>query len=120
MKFRSQLEESIARSFERQNIPFLYESKKFNYVLECNYTPDFFINNLIIEAKGFFKPTNRRLMIAVKKQHPELDIRFIFQRNNTLSKSSKTTYGDWADKHGFPWCIYPNIPQSWLEKPTSN
>ena len=32
-------------------------------------------------------------MLAVKEQNPELDIRFVFQRNNTLSKNSKTTYG---------------------------
>ena len=54
-------------------------------------------------------------MLAVKAQHPELDIRFVFQRNNTLSKQSKTTYGAWADKHGFPWCIYPDIPESWAD-----
>jgi hypothetical protein len=120
MKFRSHLEERIASSLEKQNVPFLYEAKKYNYILECNYTPDFFIHETIIEAKGFFKPSSRRLMLAVKKQHPELDIRFIFQRNNTLSKTSKTTYGDWATKHGFPWCIYPDIPPSWLKKPTSS
>ena len=57
----------------------------------------------------------RRKMLAVKAQHPELDIRFVFQRNNTLSKQSKTTYGAWADKHGFKWCIFPDIPTSWLK-----
>ena len=55
-------------------------------------------------------------MLAVKKQHPELDIRFIFQRNNTLTKRSKTTYGDWCDKHGFPWCIYPHLPPEWFDE----
>ena len=68
MKFRSHLEERIARSLEKQNVPFLYEAKKYNYILECNYTPDFFIHETIIEAKGFFKPSSRRLMVAVKKQ----------------------------------------------------
>ena len=55
-------------------------------------------------------------MLAVKKQHPELDIRFIFQRNNTLTKRSKTTYGDWCDKHGFLWCIYPHLPPEWFDE----
>ena len=55
-------------------------------------------------------------MLAVKKQHPELDIRFIFQRNNTLTKRSKTTYGDCCDKHGFPWCIYPHLPPEWFDE----
>ena len=47
---------------------------------------------MIIEAKGFFKPSDRRKMLAVKEAHPHLDIRFVFMRDNTLSKNSKTTY----------------------------
>ena len=116
MAFRSELEERIAKKFEKDNVAYLYEARSYKYILESKYTPDFFLqhNNIIIEAKGFFKPSSRRLMLAMKKQYPDLDIRFVFQRNNTLSKNSKTHYGDWCDKHGFPWCIYPNIPPSWL------
>ena len=113
--FRSGLEDRIAKQLDRQGIPYLYECSKYPYITESKYTPDFFLRSgIIIEAKGFFKPSDRRKMLAVKAQHPELDIRFIFQRNNTLSKQSKTTYGDWATKHGFPYCIFPNIPESWL------
>lgn len=113
---RSGLEERVSKYFDKINIPYLYEACKYNYTTESKYTPDFFLsNNVIFEVKGFFKPSDRRKMLAVKAQHPELDIRFIFQRNNTLSKNSKTTYGDWCDKHGFPWCIFPDIPQSWLQ-----
>tara|TARA_E500000305_G_C4021013_1_gene238715 strand:- start:1706 stop:2056 length:351 start_codon:yes stop_codon:yes gene_type:complete len=115
MKYRSGLEERIAKTFDKENVTYLYEAKNYKYTLESKYTPDFFLaNNVIIEAKGFFKPSDRRKSIAVVKQNPELDIRFIFQRNNTLSKNSKSTYGDWCDKHGFLWCIYPNIPPDWL------
>ena len=115
MAYRSGLEEKIGKFLDKNAIPYLYEVQKFHYVTESNYTPDFFLpNGVIIEAKGFLKPTDRRKMVAVKQQHPELDIRFIFQRNNYLTKQSKTTYGDWATKHGFPWCIYPNVPPEWL------
>ena len=115
MKYRSGLEGRIANSLESRNTPYLYEVEHFKYVTESKYTPDFFLpNGVILEAKGFFKPSDRRKMAAVKVQHPELDIRFVFQRNNTLSKNSKSTYGDWADKHGYPWCIYPHIPADWL------
>lgn len=115
MQFRSGLEERISSFFAKQNIPYLYEVEKFIYTLEASYTPDFFLpNGVILEAKGFFKPADRRKMLAIKKQHPDLDIRLVFQRNNTLSKNSKTTYGDWCDKHGFPWCLYPDIPPTWL------
>lgn len=118
MLFRSGLEERIAKSLDTQNIPFLYEAKGFTYTLASRYTPDFFLpNGIILEVKGFFKPSDRRKMLAVKEQHPDLDIRFVFQRNNTLTKNSKTTYGAWCDKHGFPWCIYPHIPPDWTQQP---
>ena len=54
-------------------------------------------------------------MLAIKQQRPDLDIRFVFQRNNSLTSKSKNTYGDWCDKHGFQWCVYPNIPEEWLQ-----
>ena len=115
MNYRSGLEERLGAFFDRQATPYLYEVKKFDYVTRSKYTPDFFLpNDVIIEAKGFFKPSDRRKMLAVKEAHPELDIRFVFQRNNTISKNSKTTYGAWCDKHGFKWCIFPNIPPDWL------
>lgn len=115
MTYRSGLEERLGKHLDKHAIPYLYEVEKFAYVTESKYTPDFFLpNGVIIEAKGFFKPSDRRKMLAVKKAHPHLDIRFVFQRNNTLSKQSKTTYGDWCDKHGFLYCIFPNIPNEWL------
>ena len=116
MNWRSGLEDRIGKLLDKKNVPFLYEVQKFDYVTASKYTPDFFLpNGVILEAKGFFKPSDRRKMLAVKAQNPELDIRFVFQRNNTLTKQSKTTYGAWADKHGFLWCVFPDLPQDWLE-----
>ena len=115
MKFRSLLEERVSHQLTKENIPFLYESSKYDYVLTSNYTPDFFLpNGVILEVKGFFKPSDRRKMLAVKKAHPELDIRFVFQRDNTITRTSKTKYTDWATKHGFLSCVFPNIPSDWL------
>lgn len=52
-------------------------------------------------------------METVKKQHPELDIRFVFQKNNPLRKGSKLRYTDWAEKYGFPHSVN-SIPEDWL------
>ena len=55
-------------------------------------------------------------MLAVKKQHPDLDIRLVFQApHNTISKGSKTTYAIWAEKNDFKWCSYHSIPLDWFE-----
>jgi hypothetical protein len=115
MRYRSQLEAVVAKSFEKGGHTYLYEPLKIEYHLDCTYTPDFvFPNGVHIETKGFLPPRDRRKILAVLEQHPELDLRMVFQRNNPLAKGSKTTYGDWCDKHKIPWCVWPNLPEDWL------
>lgn len=114
-RFRSGLEQKTANSLERENVPYLYEAEKLDYVIHARYTPDFILSNgVYLECKGFLCPADRRKMIAVKAAHPDKDIRFVFQRDNYLAKGSKTKYSDWATKNGFPFCIFPHIPTDWL------
>jgi hypothetical protein len=54
--------------------------------------------------------------LLVKTSNPELDIRILFQTpNNKITKNSKTTYADWADKNGYLWAA-KEIPKEWLEE----
>lgn len=39
-------------------------------------------------------------MLLVLEQHPELDIRMLFQKDNLINKGSSTRYSDWAVAHG--------------------
>jgi hypothetical protein len=52
-------------------------------------------------------------MAAVKQQHPELDIRFVFYQADKKIPGSKQTHGVWATKNGFPWAD-GSIPKEWL------
>lgn len=115
-RYRSRLEEKVARWLELNGYEFEYETMRLDYTLSATYTPDFILpNGVILEAKGYFKPADRRKMVAIKKQHPHLDIRMVFQQpKNTLTKTSKTTYSDWAEKYGFPWAPAHNIPAEWF------
>jgi len=116
-KYRSRLEERLARWLEVNGQSFEYETLKLDYTVKAVYTPDFILpNGVILEAKGYFKPEDRRKMLAVKKQHPDLDIRLVFQAPyNTITKTSRTTYAMWAEKHNFLWCSYHNLPLDWFE-----
>ena len=115
--YRSRLEERLAKWFELNEIPFTYESLKLNYQISAVYKPDFILENgVILEAKGYLKPGDRRKMLCVRDFNPECDIRFVFQApNNRLNKDSTTTYAAWAEKHGFLWCSANNIPLTWLQ-----
>ena len=68
-----------------------------------------------MEAKGVLDPSTRTKMVAVKKAHPDLDIRFLFMNaGNKLSKRAKMTYGQWAVKNGFPYAEGTSIPEEWF------
>lgn len=115
MGYRSGFERTLAAQMKQANVLFEYEPIKLPYSIDHVYVPDFRLpNGVIIEAKGLLDQDTRSKMLAVKRNHPDLDIRFCFMNaRNTLNKKSKTTYGMWADKNGFPWCD-GKIPEEWL------
>ena len=115
-KYRSKLEERVAELFDTLGVIYEYESVKVPYVIQHNYCPDFVLpNHVHIEAKGYWDAKDRRKILAVKKENPDLDLRIVCQAPyNTISKKSKTTYAQWCEKHDIPWTSYHDIPIDWL------
>lgn len=118
--YRSGLEENIVAELDTAGVKYSYEKHYVDYTLPAtkhHYIPDFVLGNgIIVEAKGVFDIADRKKHIAIKEQHPDLDIRFVFSNaSHRLNKTSKTTYAMWCDKHGFK---YANklIPDSWLRE----
>jgi hypothetical protein len=70
-----------------------------------------------VEAKGKFDRDARRKMELVAKQHPDLDIRLLFMRDNKISKQSKTRYTDWCRVRGIKCSVSSSgdVPQEWTE-----
>lgn len=118
--YRSGLEEATAEDLKRRGVFAQYEEVKIKYTKPSKastYTPDFVLpSGLIIETKGRFVTADRQKHILIKEQHPDLDIRFLFQNSKArISKSSKTTYADWCRKHGFQFADKV-VPDSWLSE----
>lgn len=116
--FRSGLELQVNESLKSKGIDGEYEQHTIQYVKpETNhkYRPDFRLpNGIFVETKGRLVLADRQKHILIKQQHPELDIRFLFQNAKAkLSKNSKTTYADWCIKHGFLFAE-KEIPEDWL------
>ena len=117
--FRSGLEMDIDASLKDQGIDGEYEQHIIEYVkpeTKHKYHPDFKLpNGIFVETKGRFLADDRKKHILIKKQRPELDIRFLFQNSKTkISKGSKTSYADWCEKHGFQYAD-KIIPEDWLK-----
>lgn len=118
---RSKFEEKIAKELTQGGVDFTYESKTVYYSLVHSYTVDFVLpNGVMIETKGYFTAEDRAKHLAVRKQIPNLDIRFVFMRAKTkIHKNSKTTYADWCNRHGFRWAE-GSIPQEWIDGEREN
>ena len=121
--YRSGLEKKLADELKVLKVKFTYESLKIEWedLAYRTYTPDFVLDNgIIIESKGMFTAADRRKHLAIKRQHPKLDIRFVFENSRRkLRKGAKSTYGEWCYKYSL---LYSNrvIPEEWLKEKGKN
>jgi hypothetical protein len=60
-----------------------------------------------VECKGYLRPEHKAKMCAVKKIHPEIDLRILFY-------APKKEYIKWAIKNGIKYAI-SEIPKDWLD-----
>ena len=117
--YRSGLEKEVAAYLKPRQNKVRYEELKVEWedLKNRTYTPDFVLDNgIIIETKGIFDSADRRKHREIKRQHPELDIRFVFSNANAkLYKGAKSRYCNWCDKYEFQWA-HRVIPEEWLKE----
>ena len=122
-RYKSGFEVKIAKSLEQQGVVIKYEETKLKYKVPAkdrNYIPDFELpNGIFVEGKGKLDRDTREKMALVIEQNPDKDIRFLFMRDNKLSRVSKTRYSDWCDKRGIKYAISEagNVPEAWILLP---
>lgn len=112
---RNKFEFTLHDQFKRSKLQFGYEAAKLQYVLRGVYTPDWVVYKdkqrtkvkFVVEAKGYFRREQKRIMAACKKQHPKLDMRIVFYRYRKADIK-------WAEKHGFKYAI-GRVPKDWLK-----
>tara|TARA_R100001440_G_scaffold32795_2_gene51600 strand:+ start:583 stop:1002 length:420 start_codon:yes stop_codon:yes gene_type:complete len=119
IKYRSGLEKNIASYLRKKQTKVRYEVLKIEWedLRYRTYTPDFILDNgIIIETKGIFDSADRRKHREIQRQHPELDIRFVFSNANAkLYKGAKSRYCHWCERYKFRWANRV-IPEDWLKE----
>ena len=114
IKYRSKFEEEIAKKLKGTRAK--YERLILPYYKLHTYKPDWVLpNGIIIEAKGRFTAHDRAKHLLIQKQHPILDIRFVFKYDNKLHRESKTRYSVWCVKHNFKYAFL-EVPKSWIKE----
>lgn len=125
-RYRSGLERQVARQLELAGRSFGFEEDKIDYIKpakRAKYNPDFHVlkkrdgSKMYIESKGRFLTEDRAKHLLIRDQHPELDIRFVFQNANArISKTSSTTYAKWCRDKDFKFSDKGQIPKDWLNE----
>lgn len=118
----------VDRLYNRVNIV-----KGGKVVQECTYTVDFIVFSkdspkpTFLETKGRFTSSDRAKMDLIKKQHPNADIRMVFQADGKATP--KKRYSEWCEDRGIPYFIIQRptknkegiyLPEDWIDEFTSN
>ncbi len=134
---RSKFEKDIREDLKTRGVKTFYEPLKVPYILDLNYIPDFVLGcskkphslkdlpkgAIILETKGFLDHEDRRKLLAVKAQYPDLDLRLVFMQNNYVYKNRKgkrrtkdcedLRYLQWAEQNGFKAAV-GRVPNDWI------
>jgi hypothetical protein len=117
--FHSIFEKNLGAQMDKAGVKYEYERDVIVWVQPAQtrkYTPDFFLpNGIIIEAKGKWTIEDRKKMVNVIEQNPDLDIRMLFQYDNKLNKRAKMRYSDWCERREIVYAV-GKIPAEWLEE----
>jgi predicted nuclease of restriction endonuclease-like RecB superfamily len=93
-------------------VQYEYETERIPYILARNYIPDFIVQTktkkIYIETKGYLRPEDKSKLKAVKKLHPDIDLRLVFYEYKLQSVR-------WATKNKIPYAI-GSVPEEWLNE----
>lgn len=97
-----------------------YEPERIPYVIPetvRHYTPDWKLRDKVFcETKGVLDLATRKKLLHFKDSNPDVKIYLLFENaSNKIKSGSKTSYGEWASKHGFEWADWKyGFPIGWL------
>lgn len=120
---RSKLEIKLGEMLTDVNVPWQYEVSKINYSIPESkhvYTADFTLpNGILLEGKGILADYQERTKyVLLKQQHPDMDLRFVFDDPQKKCGGMKMTHSEWAIKNSFKFCGIKDISvvQSWAKE----
>jgi hypothetical protein len=87
---------------------FLYEPCSTSYSVPHVYTPDFVLEDVWVECKGWFRPGDRLKYKTIAKSLMFAELVFLLQSPlKKVSKGAKLTMSGWCNKEGIRWFSTP-------------
>lgn len=125
-ELKSKAELEVAQNCDKKKLKWEYETETFLWnpppPKVKRYTPDFVITRsdgtkFLVEYKEYLDAASKRKIRAMRTQHPDIEYYVLFGpkcSKKKISKVSKTTYGEWANKNNIKWGEGRAIPKEWL------
>lgn len=120
-QLKQTFEQKVMSNLTAKGVEFTFEPHSLTYSVTRDYIPDLLIGEMYVEIKGYFRQDAQRKMRAVKKQHPNKDIRFLFQKAEATIQGAKRrkdgtkmTCREWAERYGFQYAEGEEIPDKWI------
>jgi len=82
---RSTWEKKVGIILKNNNIEYKYEGVTLE-LDDCTYTPDFIINNILIEVKGYLSKSSKEKIVNAVKKYPNYIYIFISSYNSVDKK----------------------------------
>lgn len=133
IQVRSKLEAKVLYQLEKEKVDYKYEPRKLEWFdkiggsrcEDCGskniskrrlYLPDVILGTgTVLEIKGKFTSRDRKLAKGIRARYPKLDFRYVFDKDNKLSKNTTTRYSDWCKAQGILCCFKGVISKEWLD-----
>jgi len=119
-QLRNKLERKVRDLIVDRGFTPRYETESLEYTIPASehiYTPDFKLSaNVYVEAKGIWDLEDRKKILLIQDQYPEVIVCMAFQNASyKINPGSKTTYAMWCEEHGIPYIDtrYEGIPEEW-------
>jgi hypothetical protein len=134
--YKSMYEYKISLYLDSIGVEYEYEKTKFEYYIstrkgvcrDCGsnkieeshiYTPDWFIpsSGVYIESKGIWDGKGRKIQLAMKRDHPDIEIKMLFLADKWLAqKTKKKKYSEYCKLNNIDCAVSIKgiVPDSWL------
>lgn len=115
-KKRSGFEDRVSVVLEDSG--FEYEPLKLSYFTTSTYTPDWAMGNVLVEAKGWFRPGDTKKYKRINDSIVDCglyELVFLLQYpDKPVRKGAKLTMSGWCNKHKIRWFSDPETLVSYV------
>jgi hypothetical protein len=123
VRYRSEFEAAVVCDLHSRGVDHQYEEETLLYSIPATYLVDVVLpaemtatgKPIHVEIKGWLPAEDKRKILALLRDHPNIDFRMVLQQGAYKRKKGLYPEARWCVKQGIVWAE-SRIPSTWLKK----